>query len=305
MRIFVTGGSGMLGHTFMRLARGTHDVWGSYLTFPVTIAGCHMLPLDLENTRGIKECMTAARPEAVIHTAALTDVDACEKDPIRADRINGKATRDLARIASELGILFVYISTDYVFDGKKGSYKETDAPCPINAYGMSKLSGEEAVREECPEGLVIRTSIFGYNVQPKTGVAEYVINSLKNGKRLARFTDQFSTPIYTGDLSRVILNLLDRRATGMFHVGGGERISRFDFAVKVARAFALSTELVRPAPFVPLQGLAQRPVDTSLSSDKVEAYLKDCLPEVEEGLAKLSEELRSLHDATREGRRDG
>ncbi len=295
----------MLGHAFMRLARATHDVWGSYHTFPVAIPGCRMLPMDLENGRRLKECLTAARPEAVIHTAALTDVDGCEKDPIRADRINGKATRELARIASELGILFVYISTDYVFDGKIGNYKETDAPCPINAYGTSKLSGEEAVREECPEGLVIRTSIFGYNVQPKTGLAEYVIKSLKNGKPLARFTDQFSTPIYTRDLSRLILKLLDRRATGLFHIGGGDRISRYDFAIRVARAFSLSSELIRPAAFVPLQGLAQRPVDTSLSGEKVEAYLNDSLPKVEEGLLMLSEELRSFYDAKQEGQRDG
>jgi dTDP-4-dehydrorhamnose reductase len=232
-------------------------------------------------------------------------VDACERDSLKAERINGKATRNLARIAAELGILFVYISTDYVFNGKKGNYKETDAPCPTNAYGMSKLSGEEAVREECPEGLVIRTSIFGYNIQPKTGLAEYVINSLKNGKPMARFTDQFSTPIYTRDLSRLILKLLDRRATGLFHIGGRERVSRYDFAVRVARAFSLSPELIRPAAFVSLEGMARRPVDTSLSGDKIEAYLNDRLPKVEEGLVKLGEELRSFYDTKEEGPKDG
>jgi len=291
MKLLITGASGMLGHSLMRLAVERHEVVGIYRSFPVSMRGGKSLALDLADEDRVKKQVAALKPEAIVHTAAMTDVEECERDPVRANRVNFQATKNLARLGGGLGIPFVYISTDYVFDGKKGSYVETDPPNPVNVYGETKLLGEEAVRSCCPRSLVIRTSIFGFNIQPKTGFVEYVMESLAKGEVITRFLDQFSTPIYTRDLGRFILELLDRGSTGLFHVGGGERISRYDFAVKVAETFCLSPAMIRPAPFRHLEGSAQRPRDSSLCSEKVESHLKMRLPSAKEGLERLKQDL--------------
>lgn len=290
----------MLGHSLMRLACADHEVWGSYKTFPVFVPGGKTFAMDLADEAQVKERVASLRPDAIIHAASMTDVEECQRDPLRAKEVNVQATKSLARIAGELGIHFVYISTDYVFDGRKGDYVETNPPSPVNVYGETKLLGEEGVRSSCPRSLVIRTSIFGFNIQPKTGLVEYVMNSLARGEPITRFPDQFSTPIYTRDLGHLILALLDRGATGLFHIGGGERISRYDFAVKVAETFGLSPAMIRPVPFRHLEGLAQRPRDSSLCGDKIESYLKIKLSSAKEGLKRLKQDLAAHQNFGRE-----
>jgi len=291
MRILITGVSGMLGHSLMRLAAERHEAWGSYRSFPVSFRRGQTFALELMEQARVRDSLRNLRPQAVVHTAALTDVDLCQQDPLMARQINVEATENLASVAGELGACFVYISTDYVFDGHRGGYAETDTPSPINVYGESKLLGEGAVQSFCSKALVIRTSIFGFNIQPKTGLGEYVIKSLKEGQTIDRFSDQFSTPIYTRDLGRLILALLDRGATGLFHVGGGEKISRYGFATQVAETFSLPAELIRPVPFRPLEGLAGRPRDSSLCGEKVESHLGLKLPKLAEGLRRLKEDI--------------
>lgn len=281
----------MLGHSFLRLAAGRHESWGIYRSFCPSAPIGRALVMDLTDRAVVKEQVAALKPDAIIHTAALTDVEECERDPLKARQINVEVTKELADLGEKLGSEVVYISTDYVFDGKRRDYSEADAPRPINFYGESKLLGEEAVRLFCPRSLVIRTSIFGFNIQSKIGQVEYFRESLTGGKFITRFSDQFSSPIYTGDLSRVILELLEHRSTGLFHVGGGERVSRYDFAVKVAEAFSLRPGRIRPAPFTHLEGLAQRPRDSSLCSEKIERYLKMELPKIGDGLERLKQDL--------------
>lgn len=287
MRVLVTGASGMLGHHLAGLAAEQHDAWGSYGSCPVSIPGAQTFPLDLTDERQVKEQVGGLKPDAIVHSAALTDVDECERDPSRAKLVNTHAAENLAALARQLGARFVYISTDYVFDGGRGDYTEADFPRPINVYGQTKFLGEEAVRRVYPEAMVIRTSIFGFNIRPKTGLVEYIIQSLTRGESIRRFADQFSTPIYTADLSRLVLKLLEREASGLFHVGAREKVSRYAFARKVAEAFSLPQEIIRSVPFQSLPGMAKRPRDSSLCGKKIEAQLGIGLPNVEQGLARF------------------
>lgn len=297
MRMLITGASGMLGHRLVRLAAERHEVWGSYGSFPVSVARAHTFAVELTDEAQVRHRLLSLRPEVIVHTAALTDVDACERDPVRARSVNTEATRNLAALAEELGARFVYISTDYVFDGEKGDYGELDPPCPVNVYGETKLLGEEAARQLCSRALVIRTCIFGLQIQPKTGLVEYVMNALESGKSISRFADQFSTPIYTGDLSRLILKLLDLGATGLFHAGGGEKVSRYDFSLEVADIFSLAREWLKSEPFRQIQGLARRPRDSSLDGRGTERHLGMRLPRVREGLERLREDWRVFSPA--------
>lgn len=291
----------MLGHSLTRLAALKHEVLAIYRSFPVSLPEVKSLALDLVDEDRVKKQVLALKPEAVVHTAAMTDVEECQRDPLRAKQVNVQATKNLARIAGEMGIRFVYISTDYVFDGKRGDYVETDPANPINVYGETKLLGEEAVRLSCSRSLVIRTSIFGFNIQPKTGLVEFVKDSLARGESITRFSDQFSTPIYTGDIGRLILALLDRGATGLFHIGGGEKISRYDFAVKVAEIFSLPHQRIRAVPFKHMEGLVRRPEDSSLCSERIESHLEIRLPSAKEGLERLKHDLAAHEDL--EGKR--
>ncbi|MFQ5541483.1 MAG: SDR family oxidoreductase, partial [Candidatus Binatia bacterium] len=273
MRLLITGVAGMLGHTLMQLASERHEAWGSYRSFPVSFVRGQTFAMDLTGEAEVKARVLDLRPDVIIHTAALTQVDECERDPFRAALVNVQATETLVGAARELGSKFVYISTDYVFDGRRGYYAEADTPNPVNVYGRTKLSGEERVHSCLPTSLVLRTSIFGFNIQPKKGVVEYLIEPLEKRQMVSRYSDQFSTPIYTRDLSTLILELLDRGSSGLFHIGGGERVSRCDFAVSVADVFSMHRDMICAVPFHHFEGQAQRPKDSSLSGKKVEREL--------------------------------
>jgi dTDP-4-dehydrorhamnose reductase len=297
MRLLVTGASGMLGYYLARLAVNDYEVWGSYRSFPVKIAGVKTFSLALEDQKGLRESVVSIRPDGIVHAAAFTDVDECETDRDSARKINVEGTAALARAAEEISARVIYISTDYVFDGKKGEYGEDDPTNPQNYYGESKLLGEFAVSENCSNGLILRTSIFGLKVPPKTGMMETLLDALAGKAPLARFADQFSSPIYTGQLSRLILDLLHRRVGGLFHVGG-ERVSRLQFAKEVADVFLLRDAKFQSVSFNPIAGLATRPRDSSLRSQKLQDFLRTPLAQIREGLKELKKDLKALRGET-------
>lgn len=299
MRIVVTGGSGMLGHNLMRLARREHEVWGSFHTHRVEIPGCSMFSMDLRDEKESKSQLKSIRPDVVIHTAGLTDVDECERRPEAARTINGRGTRILAEGAEEVKARFVYISTDYVFDGEKGDYSEEDAPGPVNRYGESKLLGEEWVRRCCSGALILRTTMFGLKIPPRKGLMETLVEALRSGHPLLRFTDQYFTPLYTGYFSELILRLVSLGARGLFHVGAKAKISRCEFSRQVAQIFAADRADIRPVPFRQMEGLARRPKNTSLASEVIEERLGIRLPTVRAGLEQLKAEWNSIEKGTK------
>jgi dTDP-4-dehydrorhamnose reductase len=288
MRIVVTGGSGMLGHNLMRLARKQHEVWGSFHNHGVDIPGCRMFALDLADGPRARDQLGSIKPDVVVHTAAMTDVDECERDVDSARRINAEGTGVAAGASEDLGAHFVYISTDYVFDGERGDYSEQDSPAPVNRYGESKLAGEEYVRQRCSKGLILRTTLYGLKMPPRRGMIETFVKALHDRRALTRFADQFFTPVYTGQFSEIILRLVDLGACGLLHVGG-EKISRLAFAQRVADVFAPGVS-IQPVPFKQIEGIARRPRDSSLVSRRVEERYGIGLSQVRGGLERLKED---------------
>jgi dTDP-4-dehydrorhamnose reductase len=293
MRIVTTGASGMLGHNLMRLARPDYEMWGGFHTHRIDIPGCRMIPLDLADGPQSRAQLKSIHPDVVIHTAALTDVDECERDPERAQRINADATAMLAEVTEDLGARFVYISTDYVFDGEKGDYSEQDSPSPVNRYGETKLLGEGWVRQRCSRGLILRTTLYGLKMPPRRGMIESLIDSLHGSQTVTRFADQFFTPVYTGQLSALILRLVDLGVLGLFHVGAAQKISRLAFARHVADVFAPGASIL-PIPFKQIEGIARRPRDSSLVSRCLAEQLDIRLPHLAEGLRQLEQDRQQL-----------
>jgi dTDP-4-dehydrorhamnose reductase len=229
------------------------------------------------------------RPTRIVHCAAATNVDWCEEHPQEASVINAHASGVLGELAQELGAQLIYISTDAVFDGKRGHYRETDAPAPLNVYAESKLQGEQEVLGKNSAALIVRVNIYGWNAQNKFSLAEWVLAQLSSGKQVPGFTDVQFTPILANDLAEVLLTMLDRGLSGLYHVGGSEKISKFEFARRVALVFGFDPGLVVPARIAEARLRAKRAPDMSLNTGKVSAVLGYPMPDVESGLRRLCE----------------
>ncbi|VVB67230.1 RmlD substrate binding domain protein [uncultured archaeon] len=265
---------------------GGHEVFSGY---------AHSEPLfgqavrfNLENNKSISDLMESLSPEIVIHSAALTDVDRCEREKDLAYRVNVEGTRALAQAAEKAGSFLIYISTDYIFDGSRGMYREDDRADPVNYYGYTKLLGEQFCR-----GCIARTCVT-YGSGPASGkvnFALWLINSLKSGQNIRVVRDQFIPPTLNTSLARMVLEIADRRLCGVYHLTGATRISRYDFALELAREFDLDPSLILPSRMKDLNWTAKRPMDSSLDTSRARAELVEKPLAINEALKILREEV--------------
>jgi dTDP-4-dehydrorhamnose reductase len=278
MRILFTGSNGLLGTPLVSLciARG-HEVFSGYAAGTPQPSGTP-IPIDLTDHASLQKAFEQSRPEAVFHLAAMTDVDRCEVEKKLASRVNEEGTRAVAVLAKKAGAKLVNVSTDYVFSGTAGLYKEDEATLPINHYGYTKLMAEEAVVESGAEYLTIRPSVI-YGVQPamgKVNFALWVYESLKAGKEIRLLTDQYVSPTLNLPLTEMMLEACEKGLGGIYHMSGATRISRFGFGMEIAEAFGFNPELLKPAVMEQFQGkwIARRPPDSSLDTSKAAAALE-------------------------------
>jgi dTDP-4-dehydrorhamnose reductase len=286
--ILVTGAGGLLGANLVAdLVRHGRNVTGTSARWLPTFDGAGLVFCDLAAPGAAEDLITECRPISIIHCAALTNVDGCEADPESTWRINVEMPQQLAALAVEHGAQFVHISTDSVFDGKSQSYAEEDAVQPLNTYAWSKLEAEIAVQEAFPGALVLRTNFYGWNMQRKTSLAEWILNRLESGAGVPGFDDVTFCPILVNDLGDLILDMLDRKLTGLFHVGASEACTKYQFALRLAEVFGADRSLVQRAS-VDTAGLgAPRPKNTSLKVDRLARALGRRTPTVYEGLARF------------------
>jgi dTDP-4-dehydrorhamnose reductase len=287
VNLFITGISGLLGLNLALQYRHRFQVSGCYHNSPVHLDGVQALPLDILQSHDTEEMIRATRPDVIIHTAGLTNVEGCEADPELAFQLNADAAGRVAKIAASLDARLVHISTDHLFDGTSPSKTETDAPAPLNAYARSKWAGEQAVMEACPQALMVRTNFYGWGTSVRASFSDWILQGLEQRRELTMFSDVYYTPILINSLGEVIHKLLDRGAEGLFNVVGRERLSKYEFALNVAKVFGYPEAKIRPISVEELSFTAQRPKDMSLSSNKVEDFLKCPMPTVLEDLEDL------------------
>ncbi|MEM2909615.1 MAG: dTDP-4-dehydrorhamnose reductase [Nitrososphaerota archaeon] len=293
MRLLVTGGSGLIGGRLcLEAVKMGHDVYAAEHETSVDVG--IPVKLDLLDALSIESAYEKSRPEVVIHTAALTDVDLCERNPELAFRVNSDATAQIALQAKRRGAFLIYISTDYVFDGVKGMYRETDEPNPINAYGLSKLKGEVAVKKFAERWCIARLSTpYGIHKMKKT-FPEYVIERLAKGESVKVAYNQFTSPTYVPNFCRMLLEVVERDMQGIIHLSGSTRASRLEVAVKVAELLNLDKALIDPTPLSELKLDAKRPEDSSLDVSKALQILKEKPITLEIGLNMLIHNLYEL-----------
>ncbi len=185
------------------------------------------------------------KPDVVVHAATLTDVDKCELNKELAWKVNVEGTKNIVEAAKATGSFLIYISTDYVFGGENGRYKETQAPNPINYYGLTKLKAEEIVKTQ-KEYFIARPSVI-YGSTPAAGkvnFALWLIETLRKGEHVKIVTDQWNTPTLNTNLAEMTLEVIERRLTGIYHLCGATRVSRFEFAEQIADVFNLDKGLI-------------------------------------------------------------
>jgi dTDP-4-dehydrorhamnose reductase len=291
MRILVTGASGLLGSKLVEiLLRKGYVVYAGYNENKPK-AGLPV-KLDVSNEGDVERAFEISRPEVVVHAAALTNVDACELNKELAWSINVVGTRNTVKLSKKYRAFLIYISTDYVFKGDKGMYSEDDPTEPVNYYGYTKLKGEEEVRlleEHC----IARTSVI-YGSIPAAGkvnFALWVIDKLRKGEKVRALTDQWNSPTLNVNLAEMIVEIVERRFLGTFHLAGATRISRYDFARLIARKFNLDECLIQPITSNEISWIAQRPRDSSLNVEKASRTLKIKPLDIHRSLEILRSEL--------------
>ena len=306
MKLFITGISGLLGLNMALQARQRYQVSGSYYTHPVAHDGIAAIKLDLNSFEEAERALLRVEPDVLVHTAGLTSVEACEADPEMAYRLNVQLAEHMARVAVRTGSKLVHISTDHLFDGQDPWKREEDTPHPLNVYARTKLEAEHAVLQACSDALVVRTNFFGWGTSVRTSFSDWILQSLAQGRELTMFNDVFFTPMLISDLVDLILRLVKLGAAGVFNVVGDTRLSKLDFALRLAGAFSYPTDGIRSISVEGYPFTAQRPRDMSLSSERTQSYLGVQMPDVEEGLRRLMD-LRhdGRHQALEEALRVG
>lgn len=287
MRVLLTGATGLLGYNLLNhLVRKGHEVVATYHRAPLgaRVSGVEWVDVDLERGQEAAEVVRGAGPDVIIHAAAYTDVDGCEVEKERAFRVNYLATRAIACSANKLGSFVVYVSTDYVFDGERGRYKESDVPNPVNFYGLTKLLGEAAVLSALPESsLVVRTSgLYGYSPTGKRNFGISALEGLLKGEEVRAFYDQYLSPTYVHSLAEKVVEALEKRVAGVVHLAG-ERLSRYEFAVLLARVLSVDEALIKPVSVRDVKLVARRPRDSSLDTSRADG-LGLSLPPISECL---------------------
>lgn len=287
MKIFVTGISGLLGLNAAMELRRRHEVHGCWRSHPVEIADVEAESVDLTAFSPAREVIRAARPDLIIHMAALTNVDACEERPANAFAQNVEVAKNVARVAGDCQARLVHISTDHLFDGTTPMRSETDVVTPVNEYARTKHAAELAVVAECPWALIVRTTFFGWGTAIRASFSDWILHGLRERRELTMFSDSYFTPILANDLVTLILDLIDTGAEGVYHVVGRDRLSKYEFAIELAEIFGCAPDPIRAVRMDAKPLRAVRPRDLSLASDKAAARLGHPMPGVRESLKRL------------------
>ncbi|MBW2987970.1 hypothetical protein DRJ48_01485 [Candidatus Woesearchaeota archaeon] len=245
-RILVIGGEGFLGLKLVRALKQGYDVAATYYKTKPEEAGCEWLQLDIVNPKATKDCISNLKPNVVVLLAAVSTTFG-NMEEIAKVNING--VRNVVNACQSVGSRLIFLSSDYVFNGEKGLYKPEDKPKPSTPYGISKYEGEKLVAS-IPNSVILRSSLmYGWHepFQHKNFFTK-VLTKLRGGEQVVTFNDCYRTPVYVGDVVRVLGAVISRDAKGLFHIGGPDYLSFTDFAHKIAKVFQLNESLILSKP---------------------------------------------------------
>lgn len=295
MKILVTGANGLLGQYLIKLLADTtmHEVVASgkgpcRISF-LPSERVNYFPLDITDGIETLSFVTLHKPDIIIHTAATTQIDECEANPIACWNTNVTATRFLISAAKNIASHFIYISTDFVFDGLDGPYDEAAVPSPINYYGSTKVAAEKSVMESDLHWCIIRTVLVYGNIVTgnRNNIISWVIKSLKEDKKIQVVSDQWRTPTYAEDLAKGILLAIEKNAKGIYHISGEDMLSPYDMAMATADWIEADKSLIEKVDKSLFTQPAKRPAKTGFIIEKAKRELGFQPVSLKEGLGKM------------------
>ncbi len=290
MKFLVTGSAGLIGSQLVKdLTKQNHTVYSCY--HDVTPEYGINTKLDLTNLDDIQTTVNEISPDVIIHLAAMTGVDLCEIESDMAMMINVMATKTLAEQAAKNNCFFIYVSTDYIFDGNKGMKKENDSANPLGFYGKSKLAGEISLNSLASGWCIARTST-PFGIHPiKKSFPLWVKENLESKKEISVLTDQFTSPTYVPNLSKMLIEIGIKQISGIIHLAGASRMSRFSLAEMIADRLNLDKTLLKSATITEMNWKAQRPKDSSLDVSLATEILEEKPQKIEQSLSLFLSEL--------------
>jgi dTDP-4-dehydrorhamnose reductase len=273
MRILVTGANGLVGTKVLErlLADGAHQPLGAYHRERTNdfLGELPVFWLDVTDAENVAQVLDDARPDAIVHAGAFTNVDAAERDRDFARAINADGTANLARACAERGIRLVYLSTEYVFDGTEGPYRETDPVNPLGWYAQTKHAGEQAIASAGGNWAIARTTVvYGYAPHVRSNFVLWLVGELRAGRRVRIVDDQIGSPTLADNLAEMVIALAGKLRIGIFNTAGADIISRLEFSRRIAETFDLDPSLMDPTTTASLGQAAPRPLRAGLRMDK-------------------------------------
>ena len=289
-KVLITGGSGLLGsYAATQAAKAGWETWATYSGHPVEIPGCRMVQLDIRDPAQVDKALAEIKPDAVIHSAALVRPDECEVRRRETFEVNVLGTYNVIAASEKIGAHLVHVSTDLVFNGEHNPYKPDDPLSPPNYYGLSKAAAEAAVYAAgVPWAIVRTTTLYGPRMFPNlNSFSDKVIESLRAGKPVDGYVDQYRPQVPVWNVADVLVEVADRRLTGIYHAVCPEVTTRHELAVRVAQVFGLDESLIRPVSQYSMGAAAHRPEKLVLDVTDTARTLNTRLLTFEEGIAEL------------------
>ncbi len=283
-RILVTGASGLLGLNFSQETMSSHEVVamdrGKLVNAPFKVLKADLLAPDV-----VGSALDSVRPDWLVNCAALADLEACEDNPVLAQRLNADLSAQIAKTCKARGIALVHISTDAVFDGRAVAfYTEESTPNPLSVYARTKLAGEQAVLAENPDAIVARVNFYGWSLSGRRSLAEFFYNNLSGRKYMTGFTDVRFCPMLVNDTARMLVKMLEKGLHGLYHVVGPQAMSKYQFGVEIARRFGFREGEIAPKSINTSSLIAKRSNNLCLSINKLCTDLDDVPSEFSTGL---------------------
>ncbi len=276
--VLITGSNGLLGQTLVnKLLKSKYNIvaLSRGLNRNINSSNYTYYNIDLRDAKKLHYIIEKEKPHYIINTAAITNVDYCESHRQECDEVNVDLVETLIKASEKIKAHLIHISTDFVFDGTKGYYKEEDATNPLNYYGLSKLKSEQLFKEATIPYTILRT-ILVFGVLPNLNQANillWLLDKMKNKVPLTMVDDQLRMPTYVEDLASACLSSMELKKQGLYHISSNEMMNMYELAIKVATIFGFNTDLITAIPTTKLHQPAKRPLVTGFDIQKAQKEL--------------------------------
>lgn len=295
-KALIFGANGLLGQNAVHAFRGDYEVLaaGSRENFALELPGVNYVRCDIGDRSAVLQTVKSFVPNYIVNAAAFTDVDGSETSKEACWKTNATAVGYLAEAAWRISARLIHVSTDYVFDGTAAPYTEAHRPQPLGYYGRAKLAGENALLGSKANYAIARTMVLygsGKNIRPN--FVTWLIGELRAGRPVRIVKDQFGNPTLASELAAALRQLAESGRNGIYHICGAETVSRYDFAVRIAKVFDLDESLIAPAITADLKQAARRPANSAFDISKAVGELGISMSKVAEGLQKFKAEINA------------